>query len=56
VQKFFELLWKSGQSKGNKSAPKFNHKDSYSENKESEKDELDKSKFDSKDFDSLQRN
>ena len=40
AQKFVELLSKSAQSKGNKSAPKLSNKDSDSEEKESE-DELD---------------
>ena len=52
AQKFVELLSKSAQSKGNKSAPKFSEKDSDSEEKESE-DELHEGKFDSKDVDRL---
>ena len=50
AQKFVELLSKSAQSKGNKSALKFSNKDSGSEEKESEEDELGEDKFDSKDF------
>ena len=42
AQKFVELLSKSAQSKGNKSAPKFRNKNSDSEEKESEEDKLDK--------------
>ena len=53
AQKFVELLSKSAQSKGNKSALKFSNKDSDSEEKESEEDELGEDKFDSKDFDRL---
>ena len=53
ARKFVELLSKSAESKGNKSAPKFSNKDSDSEEKESEEDELDKDKFYSKDFDRL---
>ena len=53
AQKFVELLSKSAQSRGNKSAPKFSNKDSDSEEEESEEDKLDKGKFDSKDFDRL---
>ena len=53
AQKFVELLSKSAQSKGNKSALKFSNKDSDSEKKESEEDELGEDKFDSKDFDRL---
>jgi len=52
-QKFVELLSKSAQSKGNKSAPKFCNKDSDLEDKESEEDELDKGQFHLKDFDRL---
>ena len=50
AQKFVELLSKSAQPKGNKSAPKSSNKDSDSEEKESEEG---KGKFDSKDFDRL---
>ena len=53
TRKFVEVLSKSAESKGNKSAPKFSNKDSDSEEKESDEDELDKDKFDSKDFDRL---
>ena len=49
--KFGELLSKSAQSKGNKSAPKFSNKDSDSEEKETEEDEVDKDKLNPKDFD-----
>ena len=48
-----ELLWKSAQSKRNKSAPKFSNKDYDSVEKGSEEDELDKDKLDSKDVDRL---
>ena len=53
AQKFVELLSKSAQSRGNKSAPKFSSKYSDSEEEESQEDKLDKGKFDSKDFDIL---
>ena len=53
AQRFVELLSKSAQSRGNKSAAKFSNKDSDSEEEESEEDKLDKGKFDSKDFDRL---
>ena len=53
AQKFVELLSKSAQSEGNKSAFNFSNKESVSEEKESEEDELDKGKLDSKDFDRL---
>ena len=53
AQTFVQLLSKSAQSKGNKSAPKFSHKVSDSEEKEREEDELDKDKFHSKGFDRL---
>ena len=50
AQKFVELLSKSAQSKGNKSAFNFSNKESDSEEKESEEDELDKGKLDSKEI------
>ena len=53
AEKFVQLLSKSAQSKGNKSAPKFSNKVSDSEEKESEEDELDKDKFHLKGFDRL---
>ena len=53
AQKFVELLSKSAQSKVYKSAFKFPHKVSDSEEKESEEDELLKGKLDSNDFDRL---
>ena len=54
AQKFVELLSKSTQSKGNKSAPKLSNKNSDSDESGSEEDELDKGRYDdSKDFDRL---
>ena len=53
AQKFVELLSKSTQSRGNKSAPKISNEDSDSEEEKSEEDKLDKGKFGSKDFDRL---
>ena len=53
ARKFVELLSKSAQSKGNKSAFNFSNKESDLEEKESEEDELDKGKLNLKDFDRL---
>ena len=54
AQKFVELLSKSTQSKGNKSAPKLSNKNSDSDESGSEEDELGKGRYDdSKDFDRL---